>query len=206
MTSSNLRVRADAVRNRALLLSAAEAEFAERGLSASISGIANRAGVAKATLFSHFANKDELIAEVVGGHFATLAHAARDLLNAPDSGAALEEFMAVAAAGLQQQDLAFLQEVSESNSAVSNVRSELEESVTLLVDRARTEGAVRDDITGADLLQLACGLAHMNRSPGSSAPESWRRYLAIIADGLRPEGSRPLPLCTNGAVPTLGLE
>ena len=57
-------VRADAARNRESLLAAAEQEFAERGLSASVADIARRAGVAKGTVFRHFATKEDLLEAV----------------------------------------------------------------------------------------------------------------------------------------------
>jgi len=70
-------VRADAARNRESLLAAAEQEFAERGLSASVADIARRAGVAKGTVFRHFATKEDLIASIVCAHIAALTEAAR---------------------------------------------------------------------------------------------------------------------------------
>ncbi len=58
-------LRADAARNRRLLLAAAADEFAERGLDASVADIARRAGVGKGTVFRHFATKDDLLAAIV---------------------------------------------------------------------------------------------------------------------------------------------
>ena len=121
VTTPTRSLRADAARNRELLLAAAEQEFAERGMDASIADIARRAGVAKGTVFRHFATKEELIAAIVGGHFAALTAVARGLLDATDPGAALLEFLTVAADGLQQQDLTFLQTLSEGNSTVAEL-------------------------------------------------------------------------------------
>src|SRR5689334_5325636 len=57
--------RADALRNRAALLAAAEAEFAAHGAEASVAEIARRAGIGKGTVFRHFPTKDDLLAAVV---------------------------------------------------------------------------------------------------------------------------------------------
>lgn len=186
-------LRADAARNRELLLAAAEEEFAERGIDASIADIARRAGVAKGTVFRHFASKDELISAIVSGHFAALAAVARRLLDSADPGAALLEFLTVAAERLPPQELAFLQTVSEGDPTVVEHRNELHACIESLVDRAHESGAVRADITGTDVFLLICAPVHVVGFLSNPAPDLWRRYLAIIFDGLRPEGASPLP-------------
>ncbi|MEV0316550.1 TetR/AcrR family transcriptional regulator [Nonomuraea fuscirosea] len=186
-------LRADAARNRELLLAAAADEFAERGIDASMADIARRAGVAKGTVFAHFATKEELIAAIVGDHFAALTAVARNLLDSADPGAALLEFLTVAAGGQRQHDLAFLQTVAEGDSEVTELRNEFHASIGSLVDRARDAGAVRADITGTDVLLLICAPVHAIGFLANPEPDLWRRYLAIIFDGLRPEGANPLP-------------
>ena len=193
MTTRARPLRADAARNRESLLAAAEAEFAERGLDASIADIARRAGVAKGTVFRHFATKEELIAAIVSGHFAALTAVARDLLDSADPGAALLEFLTVAAEEVQQHDLTFLQEISEGDAAVTELRNELHAAIGSLVDRARAAGAVRPDVTGTDVFVLICAPVHAAGFLSDPAPGLWRRYLSIIFDGLRPEGAHPLP-------------
>lgn len=185
--------RSDATRNRGLLLAAAEQEFAERGMTASVADIARRAGVAKGTVFRHFASKEDLVAAIVCNHFDELTVVAGRLLDSPDPGAALLEFMIVAVEGLQQHDLAFLHMSTEGDSTVAEMRSRLHASVDLLVDRARTASAVRDDLTGTDVLLLLCAPIHAIASLKNPPIDLWRRYLVIIFDGLRPQGASPLP-------------
>ena len=186
-------LRADASRNRELLLAAAEEEFAERGPAASVADIARRAGVAKGTVFRHFATKEDLIASIVGEHLVVLANEARRQANSPDPGAALLEFLTVAAAQRQQHDLTFLQSVSEGDSRVTELRDELFACVERLVDAAREAGAVRSDVTGTDVFLLMCAPIHVVENLSDPPPDLWRRYLAIIFDGLRPQGAHPLP-------------
>ncbi len=62
---SSPALRADAARNRQLILAAAAEVFAERGLEASTAEIARRAGVGEATLFRRFPTKDDLIVAIV---------------------------------------------------------------------------------------------------------------------------------------------
>src|SRR6195952_1974971 len=101
-------MRADAARNRAALLTAAEAEFAEHGPDASVADIARRAGIGKGTVFRHFPTKDDLLAAVVMDRVTTLTSLARELSGRPDAGPALEEFLEQAAGKQQQLDLSFL--------------------------------------------------------------------------------------------------
>ena len=57
--------RADAAANRARILEAAQAVFAERGLDLEIGEIAGRAGLGVGTLYRHFANREDLLRAIV---------------------------------------------------------------------------------------------------------------------------------------------
>lgn len=186
-------LRADAARNRQSLLSAAADEFAERGLGASVADIARRAGVGKGTVFRHFATKDDLIAAIVLDRIDALNTVGEGLLDAEDPGAALLEFLTVAAQQRQQRDLSFLQEAGELSAEVARVRARMFDTVHSLVDRAREHGAVRADVTGADIILLMCAPNYVTSYVPDAPPDLWRRYLAIIFDGLRPDGAHPLP-------------
>jgi AcrR family transcriptional regulator len=193
VTSTARPTRADAARNRASLLAAAEQEFAERGPSASVADIARRAGVAKGTVFRHFATKEDLVAAIVCDHIAALAAAAARLADSADPGAALLEFLTVAADQRQRHDLTFLQSASEGDARVIEIRDELHAGLGVLVDRARGSGAIRSDITETDVFLMMCAPVHVVENLSAPAPLLWQRYLAIMFDGLRPEGAHPLP-------------
>ncbi|MEV4631209.1 helix-turn-helix domain-containing protein [Micromonospora sp. NPDC049523] len=192
MTSTR-PLRADAVRNRQLLLAAAADEFAERGMDASVADIARRAGVGKGTVFRHFATKDDLIAAIVLDRIDELNTAGERLLEAADPGAALLEFLTVAAHQRQQRDLSFLHEAGELSAEVTRVREQMYNTVQKLVDRAREHRAVRADVTGTDIILLMCAPNYVTSYVPDAPPDLWQRYLAIIFDGLRPEGAHPLP-------------
>ena len=186
-------LRTDAARNRRLLLAAAADEFAERGLDASVADIARRAGLGKGTVFRHFPTKDDLLAAIVLDRIDELTTAGERLLDAPDAGAALVEFLTLAAHQRQQRDLSFLQNAAGQNPDVAGARARMSGTVNRLVDRARAHGAVRADVTGADVILLMCAPNYVTGYVPDAPPDLWRRYLAIIVDGLRPEGARPLP-------------
>ncbi len=183
----------DAARNRELVLAAAQEEFAERGLDASIADIARRAGVAKGTVFRHFATKEELIVAVVGNRFIALTDAARRLSGSDDPGGALLEFLTLAAEALHEHDLSVIQTLADGDPTVLELRDRLLECIEPLVERARTAGAVRPELTGTDVFVLLCAPVHAVGSLPTPAPEAWRRYLALIFDGFRPGSPSPLP-------------
>jgi AcrR family transcriptional regulator len=192
MTSTR-PLRADAARNRELLLAAAADEFAEHGLDASVADIARRAGVGKGTVFRHFATKDDLLAAIVLDRIGALSAAGERLLQAADPGAALLEFLTVAAQQRQQLDLSVLQGAGELNPEVARVRAQMFQTVHALVERARQHGTVRADVTGTDVILLMCAPNYVTSYLPDAPPDLWQRYLAIIFDGLRAEGAHPLP-------------
>jgi AcrR family transcriptional regulator len=193
MTPPAKTLRADAARNRELLLAAAEEEFGAQGLDVSVADITGRAGVAKGTFFRHFATKDDLIAAVVSRHAAVLIDAGERLRDVDDPGDALFEFLTVAAAQRQQHDVSFLLRAGATDERVVAVRDRLYATIGVLVDRALASGALRSDVSATDVILLMCAPSHVVEHVSDPAPDLWRRYLAIIFDGLRPEGAHPLP-------------
>jgi AcrR family transcriptional regulator len=186
-------MRADAARNRRQLLAAAADVFAERGLDASVSDIAKRAGVGKGTVFRHFPSKEDLLAAVVLDRIDGLAFEGERLLTAADPADGLLQFLSIAADRRQQRDLSFLSGAADVNAAVRRSREGLYRVIEALVDRARAAGVVRNDVTGTDVVLLMCAPNYVVGYLPDAPPELWRRYLAIIFDGLRPDGARPLP-------------
>lgn len=59
--------RADARRNRDLILGTAERHFAEHGVSGSLDAIAKQAGVGAGTLYRHFPTREALLAALLSG-------------------------------------------------------------------------------------------------------------------------------------------
>ncbi|SDK58542.1 transcriptional regulator, TetR family [Glycomyces sambucus] len=186
--------RADAVRNRRLLLAAAADEFAEHGLDASVADIARRAGVGKGTVFRHFATKDDLVAAILTDRMDALHHLGERLLASGDPAAAVREFLTAAAAQRQERDLSFLAAATESMPEVAAARDRMMATIDAVVARARDHGAIRADITGTDVFLLMCAPNYVAGYVPDAVPDLWRRYLAVILDGLSPEGAQPLPI------------
>ncbi|WP_256863073.1 TetR/AcrR family transcriptional regulator [Microbispora sp. GKU 823] len=71
-------MRADARRNRALIVDAAVDLFTARGPEASMEEIAQAAGLGVGTLYRHFPDRRALLEEIAAGALRTLLDAARD--------------------------------------------------------------------------------------------------------------------------------
>ena len=91
-------LRADAQRNLVRVLDAAREVFAEQGIDAPVTEIADRAGVGVGTIFRRFPTKDDLLVAVVEQRTQQLIEAADLALESPDPGAALRGFMETATA------------------------------------------------------------------------------------------------------------
>jgi AcrR family transcriptional regulator len=179
-------VRADAVRNRESLVRAAGRVLAESGLDVPVAAIADRAGVAKGTVFRHFASKDELVVTVVAGLIDDLAARAEALLAEPDPLSALRAFVA-AGVELQARDLAFCQMAATAEQQVPGLavrRRRLEQIADLLVHRAQDARVVRADLTGRDVVGLMT--AAYQGACATGDPARWPYFLTLLVDGLRP--------------------
>src|SRR5690242_9881986 len=76
MTAAVGAGRADARRNRELVLRTAARVFAEDGLDVSLAWIAQRAGVGAGTVYRHFPSKEILVEAVLARHLEDLVAAA----------------------------------------------------------------------------------------------------------------------------------
>jgi AcrR family transcriptional regulator len=168
-------LRADAERNRGLVLEAARSVFAERGVDAGVAEVAERAGVGVGTIFRRFPTKDDLLAAVVEDR----VHEIRDLAAGASS---LREFM-TAAAEIHIRDRCLCDcvdlELFERPS-VLEAREDVRRLAAELLARAQAAGEVRRDVRVEDLPVFLLGVAR------SAPPGEWQRYLAFALDGLRP--------------------
>jgi hypothetical protein len=65
--------------------------------------------------------------------------------------------------------------------------------VRKLVKRAQAAGAMRSDVTVADLVLLIVGIGRTIDITAVVAPEQWRRQFAIAMAGLRAPSDYPVP-------------
>jgi hypothetical protein len=62
-----------------------------------------------------------------------------------------------------------------------------------LVRRAQESGDLRGDVVASDVLLFQFMIGSAAELATTRAPELWRRYLAMVLDGLRTPDPHPLP-------------
>jgi AcrR family transcriptional regulator len=181
-------MRADARRNRDLLLAAALAAFTEHGADdVSLEEIARRAGVGIGTLYRHFPTRQDLLESVYRDQVEALCALAAGLLDAPSPSDALATWLRAMLAfsttkrSLVTTMLATMDQTSEIFSACSTV---IRQSVESLLARAQEAGQVRPDVDAGDIMRLSHAITvATERSP--APPEQAERLLGLMLDGLR---------------------
>ena len=185
--------RADAIRNRALVLAAAEEVFAEQGLRAQVEEVARRAGVGVGTVCRNFATKQALLQAVLSSLYESLLARAEDALTEPDPAVAFEAFV-LAYSEFSNRHRAFAEQMAnELEAAAQPVRARLLTVITQLVANAQAVGAIRPDVGPTDVSMLLSGVAHATALAGDLQPRLRERYVRIVLDGLRPHGASELP-------------
>jgi AcrR family transcriptional regulator len=189
------RLRADAARNRAVIVAAARDVFAEHGLEAPLEAIAARAGVGIATLYRRFPTREKLVAAALVDRVAEYTAAARQALAVPDPWTGFAGFVE-RICELQAGDRGLSDLLSMTLSAdeqVEQLRAAANELLGTVIDRAKAAGALREDFVAEDfgvLLIATSAVMHVTRA---DAPEAWRRFVALGLDSFRPGGSQALP-------------
>jgi AcrR family transcriptional regulator len=195
-TQADRPPRADARRNRARILEAAEAVFARRGPSASTQEIARRAGVGDGTLFRHFPTKEALLEAIILVHIERLAAEADARIAEADAAAAFFSFFAhaVAQSATKNALIDLLdRRAFDLEAADPALGAGLRQKIGTLVDRAQAVGAVRADIGLPEVLALLAGAGRAMEQAGDDR-DVRGRTLGIIVDGLRPSLAQSRPV------------
>jgi AcrR family transcriptional regulator len=178
-------LRADAQRNLDRILEAAADAYAEVGPDVTADEIARRAGVGHGTIFRRFPTKDALRAAVIRVRLEEMLARAHALIDEPDAGAALEEFV-WAAAEMCRRDRALFEGIEQCAqfAEVTEAKQELHTTVGKLIRRAQRSGAIRSGLDSQDIGALVG--AAIQASSHAERGDAWRRYVQVVLDGLRP--------------------
>jgi AcrR family transcriptional regulator len=185
-TAEGRPMRADALRNRARIMEAAEVVFASEGIEAPVDTIAEKAGVGVGTLYRHFPNKEKLCEAILIERLRGLTEDARAQAHAEDPAAAffgfLEHFVEL---GESKRDLiaAVMGAGLDFEEAAATVKEDLRDAVGVLLRRAQEVGAARADVTPAAVVSLVGATCHVAAEHADETPAL--NLLAIVCDGLR---------------------
>ena len=193
MTSDPGRpLRADAERNRRLILETADRMFMARGFGVTLNEVAHEAGVGVGTVYRRFPDRQTLIDALFTERFTryrSLAAAGQD----GDPGRALRRYL-LDAAHWRARDRALediLANASLTHPPIARMRDDLGRAVDGLVARAVAAGAVRADFASADVYTFLFIVGAVADRTREAAPEAWRRYADVLLAGfgLEPESA-----------------
>lgn len=183
-TTSARSLRTDAARNRARILEAAEGVFAREGLAASMGDIAQAAGLGVGTLYRRFASKSALVEAIFQHRIDDLAAVVDRCRAQPSAWEGLATLMRLYVDALAR-DRAVMELATEVREpAVRALRERVVPAMTDLVERAKSEGAVRRDFAASDIPVLTHAIGAIAHSMPSGGPRLARRHLELLLKGI----------------------
>lgn len=162
--------------------------FTEQGLEASLDEVARQAGVGVGTVYRRFRTKEELVEALFEDRVDAVAALAERAAEEPDPWTGLACFMEQMAEllagdlGLRQ----LLMFATYGQDRVAYARQRNAPLIQKLVERAQAAGQVRPDLMPTDVPFLVFVLTEAAQIARPTGPDLWRRYLALIMDGMRP--------------------
>ena len=185
---------------RAAVITAATTLVAEHGLrGVTMSGIAARAGIGRATLYKYFSDVESILGEWHQDQVAK--HLTQMQAISSGSGTAqqrlarvLEAFAHMMRAASQHNGPPDIVASLHTGDRLSKPETELRELLTQLIDEGVEAGELRDDIPSSELALHCLNAAAGTRHAGSQA--TVRRLLDVAMTGL----ARPVPSTGVGAV------
>ena len=184
-------MRADAERNKKLIVQAAREVFATAGVAAPIDEIAQRAGVGTGTLYRHFPTKEALFEAVVIGRVKDLAEEARRLIASNEPKTAFFTLLSqLIQHGDGHKDLmdALGRQFFDIQKAVPGLLAEMWAGVGQLLEQAQQAGTVRRDLQLSHVQALVTAACTAIDQGGGDELE--RMIWTVISDGLRPKEAK----------------
>jgi len=178
-TDTIRRPRADAVRNRERVLSAAKNVFSAGGPDASLEAVAKEAGVGIGTLYRHFPTREDLFEAVYRREVQQLVELAEELRDAPAPVDALRRWLrsnVEFVATKKGMSAALAIAVHGSSDLAAFTFDRLTKAVGALLARAIVAGEIRSDISPEDLLRALVGMCYMHDQPG------WQKSVMRLVD------------------------
>jgi AcrR family transcriptional regulator len=188
-------LRQDAARNRERLVMAAREVFSKKGVAAPLEEIAREAGVAIGTLYNRFPSRGELVEAALAPMARQAVEQAERAARAEDAWQAFASFMECtcalfarnrAYADIYRSQVPATPVIAAAQQRLSAIKADI-------MTRAKSAGVLRADVESADIVIITWSIAGTLDATRDVAPDAWRRHLALLLDGLRPEAAHPLP-------------
>jgi AcrR family transcriptional regulator len=186
--------RADAEQNRRRIVAVAQAAFAADGLDLPVREIARRAGMGIATIYRHFPSRQDLISAVLAEQVARCEQEMQAALADPDSRRALRGII-VRFGERQVHDRGLNEALLGSHAAAAafaDQRRAHAEAFARLVERARDDGAVREQVSVEDARIALMAITSFRPLPADRAPSVIQKLTDLLLAGVLNDES-PVP-------------
>lgn len=185
-------LRKDAERNRQRVLDAARELFAVKGMEATLNDVAHHANVGVGTVYRRFATKEDLVDAIFEDGIEQVVALAEQALRQEDSWDGFVWFvqhmceLTATDRGLREM----VYSTAYGGYGVECARHRLTPVVSALVERARDDGHLRPDIGHTDVPVIGLLAGTVSEWAGHVEPELWRRYVALLLEGMRNRDDR----------------
>ena len=180
-------LRRDAEQNRRQILAAARRLIAERGLGVGYEEIAREANVGVGTVYRRFPDRDALYYELFHDRVDAVVEIAEEALAVDDPWLGLCQFMErdfelqTSDRGLREFQLGRADSIALRRLAGVRITS----LVVALVERASAAGCLRADVGNGDIALILTMVGALMDASIDVEPDLWRRYLAMLLDGIQ---------------------
>jgi AcrR family transcriptional regulator len=188
-------LRADAERNRAQILEAARAAFAERGIDVPMHDIARHAGVGVGTLYRRFPTRGDLIAGAFEEKMRTYADGVENALADPDPWAGFCGYVERLCL-MQSTDRGFSEVLTltfPTAEVFEAARHRAYSGFNKLIARAKASGSLREDFAAEDLIMLLMANAGVLAATRHTAPRMSPRLVAYMLNAFAAPSRTDLP-------------
>ena len=178
--------RADGRRNFERLLAVARVVVQEQGTQASLRDIARRAEVGLGTLYRHFPTRDALLEVLLREGFDRLATRAAELEDEAEPWESLLVWVGELGRGSMAYrglPASLLEMITDDSSPLHQSCIAMRSAGERLLRRAQDVGAVRVDLTAAELFELVAAVGWVAEQSAHPAQRR-ERLLALVTDGL----------------------
>jgi AcrR family transcriptional regulator len=180
-------VRADARRNYDRIVEVAREVFREQGYDASLDEIAKRAGVGPGTLYRHFPKRENLLDAIMQSWVDRVTETADKALahEGPDRDLLLGWFQDYVALISQHKGgpAKITSAMGDPESPIRTKCQVLAQANDRVIERLRSDGALRDGVETVQVCRLVGGVAAV-ADQGDLGPDEVRPMLEVVADGL----------------------
>jgi AcrR family transcriptional regulator len=188
-------LRVDAERNRAQILEAARAAFAERGIDVPMHEIARHAGVGVGTLYRRFPTRGDLIAGAFEEKMRAYAEGVEDALADPDPWVGFCRYVERLCL-MQTTDRGFSEVLTltfPTARVFEATRRRAYAGFRKLIARAKASGSLREDFAPEDLIMLLLANAGVLAATSETAPRMSPRLIAYLLEAFAAPGRSVLP-------------